>query len=504
MVLLTNDGTLPLGRPARIAVIGPNAKTAQIMGGGSAQLNPHYRVSPWDGLAAALGEDALIHAHGCDNGKYQPILQGPLHVSLFPNLALAGEPAAQDKMSEAQAFWFGEVKDGIDAKHFSARIRTDFTAPKSGLWRLGVRAAGLARVLVDNVEVLEAWESWRRGTSFFEEGCDEVTADVPMSEGQTYAIEIHFAARKAAVLNFSGLAVGLGLPSGDADIAGAASAAKAADVVVLCIGRDASWDTEGADLPDMALPGRQNELVEAVVAANPHTIIVLQTGGPVEMPWVKKAAAVLQAWYPGQEAGNAIADVLLGKAEPGGRLPQSFPARWQDGATWSQDPEIYPGHAGRVRYEEGVFLGYRHHDRTGIQPLFPFGHGLSYTDFTLSELSIDDREFEAKGAATVSLTVANTGPRSGSEVVQLYVSPAPASVARPKRELKAHAKVTLAAGESRRVTLVLNARDFAWFCVERGAWVVEPGPYGLSAGRSAADLILTGSLTRANGLILAR
>jgi beta-glucosidase len=504
MVLLTNDGALPLDKPLRIAVIGPSAKTAQIMGGGSAQLNPHYRVSPWDGLAGALGEDALVHALGCDNGKYQPILQGPLQMSLFPNRTLSGEPAAEDTMAEAQAFWFGAIKDGIDAKQFSTTMRTEFTAPKSGLWRLGVRAAGLARVRVDNVQVLEAWESWRRGTSFFEEGCDEVTADVPMEAGRTYAIEIDFAATDAEVLNFSALAVGLGLPSGDAGIAEAVAAAKAADVAVLCIGRDASWDTEGADLPDIALPGRQNELVAAVAAANPRTIVVLQTGGPVEMPWVNDVAAILQAWYPGQEAGNAIADVLLGKAEPGGRLPQSFPARWQDGATWSQDPEVYPGHAGKVRYEEGVFIGYRHHERTGIAPLFPFGHGLSYTQFTLSDLSVDDSAFEAEGTAQVSLTVTNTGSRSGSEVVQLYVSPAPAPVARPARELKAHAKGSLAAGESRRVTLVLNARDFAWFSVERGKWIVEPGAYGLSVGRSAADILLEGTLSRAGGMILAR
>ena len=504
MVLLTNDGTLPLNKPLRAAVIGPNAKTAQIMGGGSAQLNPHYRVSPWDGLAAALGEDALIHAHGCDNGKCQPILQGPLQMSMFPNRTLSGEPAAEDTMTEAQAFWFGAIRDGIDAKQFSATIRTEFTAAKSGLWRLGVRAAGLARVRVDNVQVLEAWESWRRGTSFFEEGCDEVTADLPMKAGQAYAIEIDFAATDAEILNFSALAVGLGLPSGDAEIGEAVAAAMAADVAVLCVGRDASWDSEGADLPGITLPGRQNELVAAVAAANARTIVVLQTGGPVEMPWVNEVAAILQAWYPGQEAGNAIADVLLGAAEPGGRLPQSFPARWQDGATWSQDPEIYPGLAGKVRYEEGVFIGYRHHDRTGVQPLFPFGHGLSYTRFTFCDLSVDAAAFEAEGAAEVSLTITNAGSRSGSEVVQLYVSPAPAPVSRPLRELKAHAKVSLAAGETRCVTLALNARDFAWFCVGRGKWVVEPGAYGLSIGRSATDILLKGSLTRAAGMILAR
>jgi beta-glucosidase len=504
MVLLTNDGVLPLASPKVIAVIGPNAKVAQIMGGGSAQLNAHYRVSPWDGLVAALGEGALTHAHGCDNAKFQPTLPGPLHMSLFANRTLSGEPVAEDTLSEAQSFWFGMLKGGVDASNFSARLRTTFTAPKSGVWRLGVRAAGLARVRVDGVEVLEAWQSWKRGTTFFEEGCDEVLADVPMVAGQSYAIEIDFAAKPAAILSFSALAVGLGLPAGDAEIAEAVAAAKSAGVAVLCVGRDASWDTEGADLPHMTLPGRQNELIAAVAAVNPRTVVVLQTGGPVAMPWAPNVAAILQAWYPGQEAGNAIADVLLGHAEPGGRLPQSFPVRWPDGATWSQDREIYPGLDGKVRYEEGVFIGYRHHDRTGTPPLFPFGHGLSFTDFALSDLSVDASRFEATGAAEIGVTITNTGARAGSEVVQLYVTPAPAPVPRPRRELKAHAKVTLAAGEIRRVTLTLAARDFAWFCTKRGAWIVEPGSYGVEVGRSSADLSLTGSVSRSTGMTLQR
>ena len=137
------------------------------------------------------------------------------------------------------------------------------------------------------------------------------------------------------------------------------------------------------------LPGRQDELIRRLPAANPRTVVVLQTGGPVEMPWLPKVAAVVQAWYPGQEAGNAIADVLLGRAEPGGRLPQTFPARWEDGPTFSQDPEVYPGLDGQVRYEEGFFIGYRHHDRVGTPPLFPFGYGLSYTTFALSDLAVE-------------------------------------------------------------------------------------------------------------------
>lgn len=488
-VLLTNDGTLPLTGAGKVAVIGPNAKVAQIMGGGSAQLNAHYRISPWEGLVAALGPDRLTHARGCDNGKFQPLLTGPLTMEIFANRTLSGAPVATDELPEAMGFWFGTLKGGAGAADFSARIQTTFVAPATGTWKLGLRAAGLARVFVDGKQVVEAWESWTRGTTFFEEGCDEVLADVAMTAATAYRITIEFAAKPSEILTFAALAVGLGLPSGDDAIAEAVAAARAADVAVLCVGRDASWDTEGADLPGIALPGRQAELIRAVAAVNPRTVVVLQTGGPVEMPWRDDVAAILQAWYPGQEAGNAIADVLLGHAEPGGRLPQTFPARWSDGATFTQDREIYPGLDGRVRYEEGVFIGYRHHDRTGLPTLFPFGHGLSYTTFALSALGIH--------GDNVTLTVTNTGHRTGSQVIQLYVSPPPAAVPRPVRELKAFAKVTLEPGEARPVTLRLTPRDFAWFSVQDQAWIADAGIYGIEIGFSAENLLLRGEIIRA-------
>lgn len=481
-VLLTNNGALPLAG-GTVAVIGPNAKTAQIMGGGSAQLNAHYRVSPFEALTAALG--GVSYAYGCDNAKFQPTLPGPLTMELFPNRNLSGAPVAVDELPEAMGFWFGRLKGDVDAAHFSARISTRFIAPATGIWRLGIRAAGLARVRVDGVQVAQAWESWTRGTTFFEEGCDEVLADLPMVAGQSYAIEIDFASAQSENLAFSALAIGLRLPSGDAEIAEAVAVAKAADTAVLFVGRDASWDTEGADLPDIALPGRQAELIAAVAAVNPNTVVVLQTGGPVEMPWLNKVAAVLQCWYPGQEAGNAIADVLTG-TEPGGRLPQTFPARWADGAAQTQDMEIYPGLDGRVRYEEGVFIGYRHVDKTGTPPLFAFGHGLSYSRFELSDLAVDGR--------TVTATLRNVGDRSGSTVVQLYLTPAAAPVPRPAKELKAFAKHHLEAGEAVKLAFTLIPRDFAWFNVAAQAWQVEPGAYGVLLGQSAGDLALAGQI----------
>jgi beta-glucosidase len=229
---------------------------------------------------------------------------------------------------------------------------------------------------------------------------------------------------------------------------------------------------------------------------------VLQTGGPVEMPWLDEVAGVVEAWYPGQEAGNSIADVLTGKAEPGGRLPQSFPVRWNDNPVHSQDREIYPGLAGKVRYEEGVFIGYRHYDRQGITPQFPFGFGLSYTSFDLSDLAVDDSRFDPDGAVSVYVTVSNTGARVGSEVIQLYVGDEASSVPRPAKELKAFAKVHLAPGETKRVKLDLKDRDFAFYSVDAKHWVVEPGSFALSIGTSAVDLKLTAQIRRNTRLMI--
>lgn len=503
MVLLKNDGVLPLKGSETLAVIGPNAKTAQIMGGGSAQLNPHYRVSPWDGLIAALGDAPLRYAVGTTNHRFEPVLKAELKVEYFANETLLGAPVHVESQSEAMAFWIGAVGGGkVDPLHFSARLTGRYVAAESGIHRVGVYAAGLAKVYVDGRLVADAWRNWTRGRTFFEEGCDEVVGEVQLEAGRAYDIRIEFATRPVSTLGLAAFSVGIGLPLGDVAIAKAVETARTADVALVFVGRNGEWDTEGSDLATILLPGRQNELVSAVARANPRTIVVLQTGGPIEMPWLGEVAGVLEAWYPGQEAGNAIADVLLGKAEPGGRLPQTFPQRWADNPTQSQDRQVYPGQDGKVRYEEGVFIGYRHYDRHGIAPMFPFGFGLSYTRFDWSHVTVDAHEFEGGGKVSVSLTVENTGERTGSDVVQLYVSDPEASVPRPRRELKGFEKLTLAPGERRRVTLDLDDRAFAFYSEAARHWVVEPGRFILSVAHNAADPGFTVEINRTTRLLL--
>ena len=485
-VLLKNAGLLPLElAKGKIAVIGPNARVAQIMGGGSAQLNPHYRVSPWDGLAARLGESALTFAPGCTNHRWEPMWHAEITVEYFDNLSLAGDAVFTGTMPYSEAFWVPPFAEGkVDPKRFSARMTGTYVASTSGPHRFGIYSAGYSKLFVDGELVADAHTGWTKGRTVFEEGCDEVVGERVLEAGRSYSVTIEFVAKQDAVLVLSVFRAGIGVPMGETEIAEAARLAGEAETALVFVGRNGEWDTEGSDLEDIRLPGRQDELVAAVAAANPRTVVVLQTGGPVEMPWLDDVAGVLQAWYPGQEAGNAIADVLFGEAEPGGRLPQTFPARWQDNPTWSQDPEVYPGLDGRVRYEEGVFIGYRHYTRHGIAPLFPFGYGLSYTSFALTGFSA---EAEGSGAAA-RVTVTNTGDRAGSTVVQLYVGAPEASVPRPARELRAFAKVALEPGESRALSFALGPRAFAYFDTAARIWRVEAGRFTLEAGFSAEDI----------------
>lgn len=480
-VLLKNDGLLPLAREGSVAVIGPNARVAQIMGGGSAQLNPHYAVSPWDGLVGKLGEGALRFAQGCTNHRFEPLMKGEFSVEYFHGRALTGEVVHRALATEVQDFWFPPIAGGrVNPTDWSARLTGTIVPERSGLHHLGLVVAGFARVFVDGQLVADAWTGWTKGQTFFEEGCNEVIGEVMLQQGQAHQVVVELCTKPTDNLAFTALRVGLGLPMGDAEIAEAARVAASCDRAVVFVGRSGEWDTEGWDLPDITLPGRQDDLVAAVLAANPNTVVVLQTGGPVEMPWLAQARAVLQGWYPGQEAGNALADVLLGDVEPTGRLAQTFPLRWSDNPTHSQDAEIYPGLDGKVRYEEGVFVGYRHYDRMGIEPMFPFGHGLGYSHFDLSDLSFADGE--------ALVTLRNIGTRAGTTVVQLYLGDGEASVPRPVKELKGFAKVSLQPGESQRLRLPLAPRDFAFYDVKAGVWRVEPGSFILSVGFSASDL----------------
>lgn len=275
----------------------------------------------------------------------------------------------------------------------------------------------------------------------------------------------------------------------------AVSVAKKADAVVLVGGwihgfspawNDNAYDAEGADKPDMQLPFGQNELIKAVVEANPNTVIVMMGGGPVDMTsWIAQTKGLIQAWYPGMEGGNALAEIILGKVNPSGKLPMTFPKKLEDVPAHSIGE--YPGKFGIVHYNEGIFNGYRYYDTFGVQPQFSFGHGLSYTSFEYENLEVVTN----KDQATVRLTVKNTGKRAGKEVVQVYVNDEEASVRRPAKELKGFAKVELQPGEQKQVELTLPAEAFKYYDGIKRQWVLEPGAFKVLVGSSSSDIRLS-------------
>ena len=307
----------------------------------------------------------------------------------------------------------------------------------------------------------------------------------------------------------SGIRVGFRTVDADALLEAAVHAAEGADVALVYVGTTHEWETEGRDRTSFGLPGRQDELVRRVAAVNPKTVVVVNAAAPVDLPWVDDVAAVVWSWFGGEQMASAVADVLTGAAEPGGRLPTTIPVRLEH----SPAHDNFPGENGELRYGEGLFMGYRGYEHRCITPRFPFGHGLSYTEFSYGAPGLSEVTFAQGEVLTVSVPVTNVGQRAGTEVVQCYVAPSAPALARPPKELKAFAKVRLEPGESAVVELRLDDRSFAYWdpgqpdleeLMERfgrldvqdraprggrPGWRIDPGHYGVLIGRSSADIV---------------
>ena len=496
-VLLRNDGVLPLpATPLRVALLGPYADRLTPQGGGAAEVTPPYVVSPLEALRVRPGVEVRCEQGCALPGQVRQIdprllsvgdRTGVLSVEYFAGPALLGEVVSTELFHQTRLIWTGPpagVADGL----YSARARATFTPDTSGIWRFGVVSAGTSRLLLDGRVVCDNTDP-QPGDTFFGMGSTEITADLMLEAGRSYQLLAEFASTDGP-MPLGGLQLGAELvPAADA-CARAAAAAAAADIAIIVVGSDSRWETEGTDRASMLLPGEQDALIAAVAAANPRTIVVLNCGSPVEMPWATDVAAVLQLWYPGQEGGTALADILFGDAEPGGRLPVTLPRMLEDSPTHaSYVAEVSDGSA---RYLEGLHVGYRHYDAHEVEPRFCFGHGLSYTTFAYGELEIEERD----EAVHVRLQLSNTGSRAGSEVVQLYVQPPRGTVTRPVQELKAFQKVRLAPGESTTVELTLPDRAFAHWDIAAHDWQVEPGTYQLLVGASSRDIRRAGHTTR--------
>ncbi|HEY7124139.1 MAG TPA: glycoside hydrolase family 3 C-terminal domain-containing protein [Ktedonobacterales bacterium] len=334
-------------------------------------------------------------------------------------------------------------------------------------------------------QLIDNWTHQIPGRDYFGRGSTEVQASIHLEAGRAYLLSLDFA--KNAQIPVAAVRLGC-LPPVPADsIERAARLAAASDVAIVCAGFGGDWQSEGFDRSDMELPGQQNALIEQVAAANPRTIVVLNTGSPISMPWLKQVAAVLEAWYPGQECGHAIADVLFGDVVPSGKLPQTFPARLEDTPAYLN----FPGENGKVYYGEGLYVGYRHFDKKRIAPLFPFGFGLSYTTFSYSPLWLSAQQITANETLQVAVDVTNTGLRAGKEIVQLYVRDTQSRLERPEKELKAFAKVQLEPGERKTVTLTIGCEALAYYDDLARAWVAEAGTFEVLVGASSQDIRAT-------------
>jgi len=266
-------------------------------------------------------------------------------------------------------------------------------------------------------------------------------------------------------------------------------AARGADVVLMFVGNNQEVESEGYDRPTLDLPPGQNDLLEAVLRVNRNVVVILNVGSPVVMSrWVNRVPGLLCAWFPGQEGARAVVDVLFGEVNPSGKLPVTFPKRWEDCAAYGN----YPGNAGVVNYKEGVFVGYRHFDAKNLQPEFPFGFGLSYATFAYRNLVVTPGGAGKPVAATVTLELENTSRREGAEVVQLYLRDVESSVPRPLRELKAFKKIALRPGQKSQVSFEIPREACAFFHPLKKTWVVEPGKFEVQIGSSSRDIRLRG------------
>lgn len=495
ITLLKNErAALPLDptKVKSIAVIGPNAAEAVVSGGGSSQVEPPYRVSPLEGLKARLaGKVALRYEKGCDNVRDLPLLKpgsvvpaqgdgGGLWAEYFANPTFAGSPAIA-RVDRRFRFWrLGFTPLDTTPAEFSVRWTGRIAAPASGTYSFGMSNSGTCRIYLDGKLLVEN----ANPQTALPWPITEASAAVALEAGRAYDLKVEFV--RPAWLDMPHLQMRFGPTPTAAEsaalMARAVDAAQAADVALIFAGYPDAYEAEGGDRPDMDLTGPQDALIRAVAAVNPNTVVVLNAGAPVAMPWADEVAAIVHAYYPGMENGNAVSRVLLGEVNPSGKLPVTFPVRLEDTPAFVN----YPG-GKEVRYGEGIFVGYRHYDAKDVAPLFPFGHGLSYTEFAYSDLQVSERVKPGEPVA-VSITVKNTGDRVGKEVVQLYVRDLASSLPRPPKELKRFAKISLAPGESQAVRFELDERALAFYDPDRKAWIAESGAFEVLIGSSSRDI----------------
>jgi beta-glucosidase len=493
MVLLKNAGSLlPLNKSKlkTVAVFGPDAFPAVAGGGGSSQTTPFSAVSFLEGISNYLGNDVKV-LYPIDIPPLDEIFQTSEFVTApggepglkgeyFNNQNLEGAPTLV-RTDRHIAFKWGEGSyiSGGPVDHFSVRWTGYFIPKVSGDYKFYSSADDGVRLYLDDERVID---DWQRHSETLDTYAQHLEA------GRPYKIRLEY------FENVGSATAGFGVRNAEQSISPQVKelAAKA-DVAIVCVGFGPSSESEGSDRT-FGLPGGQDELIRQIRAINKNTIVVINSGGNVDMTqWIDQVPGVIEAWYPGQEGGTALAQILLGDYSPSGKLPASFERRWEDSATFKS---YYPEKGKKeVEYSEGLFVGYRHFDRSGVKPLFPFGFGLSFTSFAYSNLTISPIAGNLSQPVQVSFELKNTGLREGAEVPQLYVADGHSSIPRPVKELKGFTRVQLNPGQTRRVVLTLDRRAFSFYDINKKEWNAEPGAFKILVGSSSEKIELQGTFS---------
>jgi beta-glucosidase len=505
IVLLRNrDHTLPLARGTapRIAVIGPSADDPCFQGGGSSRVHMAAAPTPLECIAATYGKGAeIFHEPGCSRRVGPtPLHELGVRADGRPGLTVeytsAGEaePFARERRTDSRLVWHHGLR-GMAERGGRVRLACEFVPTVDGTHRFAVKSSGGSRVLVGGREIFRtpgAADARDPFAVLFSD--DDVHADVPLQRHVPVAVEVVMDVTLPRAINM--LEVGCRPPEPADGLARACAAAARADAVILIVGTGDDVEREGADRATLQLPGRQEELARRVIAANPRTIAIVNAASPVELRWARDAPALIYAWFLGQELGPALADVLCGDREPGGRLPVTLAACAADYPVLDSSP----GPDLRRRYLESTLVGYRHFDAHRLEPEFCFGHGLGYTDFTYEAMTLSRATLDGDAPLTVTVRLRNTGSRAGKEVLQLYVAPPRGTTPRAPKELKRFAPVQLRPGAAGTVEFELDERAFAHWDAAAAAWTVLPGVYELQAGRSSRDIRLRARVTREIGV----
>jgi len=470
-----------------LAVLGPNAAVARTGGGGSSQVTPPYAVSPLEGLKTRFPFTRIEYALGAvDTANIEAVPSAALAPpegaagtagllgEYFEGTDLTGEPAFKRVDAQVDFDWQDDGPGGgLAADGFSVRWTGQLRPRESGKYAIGLRSDDGSRLFLDDKLLIDNWG---------QHGTVTRTQVVELKTGHTHAVRIeYFEAVGAATMVF-------GWQKLDKDpLEVAVKTARDAQAAIVFVGLSGAQESEGSDRETLALPDGQDELIAAVAEANPNTVVVINSGAAVMMDrWIRRIPAIIQAWYLGQETGNALADVISGEVNPSGKLPTTFLASGDDSAAHGN----YPGQDGVVRYAEGIFVGYRHFEKMGLGVLFPFGHGIGYSGFAYRDLRLSAPAMTKDETIDVSFSVTNTGEYDGAEVVQLYIRDLRSSLPRPSKELKGFQKLAIKKGETREARFKIDTSLLSFYDPAQHSWVAEPGDFEVLIGSSSQDIWL--------------